>query len=331
LATDDSSLLPKPPPPRPARRDAAIEAAMRRFDGVEEPKAVASRGPHRGFGGRPQFGALVTASLVVVIGLPAALIAIRNSQVPPPPPPKPAAMKPAPVPSADATPQQEVQPAPSEIQLPTTPPAVLPAPDRRRALSDTADEGTIQSTPVASYAPAPPPSVTPAAPPPPPPPPPEPVAGMAESEATTTNEQSVVVTGSRLRAPESTRDQAQRKAFAQERSAPSDPAYRTFLNSLQVAIRSGNRTAVTRLIAYPLRVNASGTAQTYRDSASVIRDFDRIFTPRVKQAALNQRFDQLFSRDVGVMIGDGAIWFDHVCRGRDCERTGPVRITAINP
>jgi hypothetical protein len=33
LAADDTDLLPEPPPPRPARRDAAIDAALRRFDG----------------------------------------------------------------------------------------------------------------------------------------------------------------------------------------------------------------------------------------------------------------------------------------------------------
>ena len=33
IDSEDSVSLPKPPPPRPAARDAAIEAAMRRFDG----------------------------------------------------------------------------------------------------------------------------------------------------------------------------------------------------------------------------------------------------------------------------------------------------------
>ena len=34
---DQSAWLPEPPPPRPARRDAAIDAALRRFDGIDEP------------------------------------------------------------------------------------------------------------------------------------------------------------------------------------------------------------------------------------------------------------------------------------------------------
>src|SRR5881392_813072 len=75
---DDSALLPKPPPPRPAARGAAIDMAMRRFDGIEEPAAKPA--PARSSWTRtPQFGLLVTASLVAVIGIPTALIVIQNS------------------------------------------------------------------------------------------------------------------------------------------------------------------------------------------------------------------------------------------------------------
>ena len=148
-----------------------------------------------------------------------------------------------------------------------------------------------------------------------------------------------MVTGSRIQVPDSPRNPALRKsierAYEGRATAPDwvlgDAAYGTFLNGLQAAVRSNNRQAVIRLIAYPLRVNRDGTSKLYRDSAAVLRDFDRIFTPSVKQAILSERFEQLFGSDQGVMIGNGAIWFDHVCRGRRCERDGPVRITAINP
>ena len=63
----------------------------------------------------------------------------------------------------------------------------------------------------------------------------------------------------------------------------------------------------------------------------VLDDYDRIFTPQVKQAILNQRFERLLGRDRGVMIGSGQVWFDHVCRASQCSPPGPVRITVINP
>ena len=49
------------------------------------------------------------------------------------------------------------------------------------------------------------------------------------------------------------------------------------------------------------------------------------------QAILDQRLDQLFGRDQGLMIGNGSIWFDHICTNAQCSPRGPVRITAVNP
>jgi len=82
-ADDDPDLLPKPPPPRPAARDAAIEMALRRFDGIPDP--VAHKPPARqSWIQRPQMGLLVTASLVALVGIPATLIGLRDADRNPP-------------------------------------------------------------------------------------------------------------------------------------------------------------------------------------------------------------------------------------------------------
>ena len=109
-----------------------------------------------------------------------------------------------------------------------------------------------------------------------------------------------------------------------------DRAYAAFLTDLQAAVRRGDRRAVSGLVRYPLRVNSNGRARFYRSPAAVRRDYALIFTPRVRRAILAQRFEALFGRDEGVMIGNGEIWFDHVCRNMGCEPPGPVRISAIN-
>jgi hypothetical protein len=134
----------------------------------------------------------------------------------------------------------------------------------------------------------------------------------------------LVVTGTRiprtsLQAPSAA------KAVSPER------AYGAFLSRLQSVVRSNNHHAVIGLISFPLRVNASGGALTYRDAASVERDFDRIFTPRVKRAIARQRADTLFVRNQGAMIGDGEVWFDFSCPNASCSPRGPVRIRAVNP
>ncbi len=81
MASDDdiARLLPEPPPPRPARREASIAEALRRFDGVEEPPPVSAPRPSRWKGlGRPQLGALVSAALIALIGAPAAWMSLHD-------------------------------------------------------------------------------------------------------------------------------------------------------------------------------------------------------------------------------------------------------------
>ena len=333
MATDDSSLLPDAPPPRPVGRDAAIGTAMRRFDGVAdapEPQARPSR--RFGFGQRPQVGALITASLIVVIGLPATLIAIRENSAPPAEMKMPPAVsREAPAPVVAPQPEAEVaELADAGIKLPPPAPSNLPAPDRRRPLSD--EEAVAFSPPPPAAAIAPP-----APPPPPPPPAPQQEAYAAERDA---GDSQIVVTGSRIEAPRSlsprpfealnadtTDATAEAKAT---RGVLADPAYRRFLSQLQAAVRGNDRSRVVALAGLPLRVNVGGASRTYRDAQSVLADYDRIFTAKVRQAILAQRYESLFTRDKGLMIGSGEVWFDRVCRDRNCAR-GPVRILAINP
>lgn len=130
--------------------------------------------------------------------------------------------------------------------------------------------------------------------------------------------------------------QSDARAVAEREAEPNDVAatklaYRRFLSNLQSAIRANNKRGVANLAAVPLRVNFEGGARTYSDRAAIERDFDRIFTPRVKRAILNQRAERLFTNYQGAMIGDGQVWFDQMCPNDSCSPAGPVRIKAVNP
>ena len=133
----------------------------------------------------------------------------------------------------------------------------------------------------------------------------------------------IVVSGSHIRTTLQAPGAA--KAISPER------AYGAFLSRLQSAVQSNRHRAVIGLISFPLRVNAADGPRTYRDAKSVERDFDRIFTPRVKQAIARQQANKLFVRDQGAMVGDGEVWFDFICPNAACSPPGPVRIHAINP
>jgi len=340
----DSQLVPDPPPPRPAARDEAIAAAMRRFDGVEEPAPARSERP-RPTGGwlrKPQFATAMSLGLIAIIGGPLTWMAVRNGALEPPrePAAPPAASSPVAAPTAvpEAAPLARTNPPEG-----AAPPDLVAAPSLPEAKTDVApvvaapvDQRTNDSAQELAAAPPPPP---------PPPPPSAPPPAAKKAQGVVSND--IAITGSRIARPNLTsaspvtvvagrsaeRDEADvinSLPATRAATAPDwvlkDSAYSGFLSQLQAAVRSGNRDGVVKLVAIPLRVNSNGKSKVYRDAASVRADYDKIFTRSVRQAILRQTFGRLFGRDQGVMIGNGQVWFDHVG-----SPPGPVRITAVNP
>jgi hypothetical protein len=266
--------------------------------------------------------------VLVVIGIPAALIGIRNQ------PPKMEHAPPAVVPyeaecKGNDCPQAEPTARPAPKMSPGVPGSMVPRsppvpvqPIQERGVAP--NEGSVAETAppaLAVSAPAAAPVITAAPPPPPPPPPPAAVASAQRVSGTAVSD--VVVTGMRSPAPRL------EKSF--EAKAGEKQAYAPFLSQLQSALRAKDRRAVTALVAFPLRVNGEGETRFYRDARSIERDFDRIFTPRVLRAVLAQRADRLFVRDQGAMIGTGEIWFAQTCPDTSCSGPAPMRIIAVNP
>lgn len=206
---DLSALLPEPPPPRNARRDAAIEAAMLRFDGKEPTSTVAPPRPARPASrwsllGRPQFGALLTAALVGVIAVP---IWLSNGDqlTPKNQPTQPAAQEPVRA-GSPALPAPAAQPSGAQIARADTPIANPSSPVREtrsqaakpvvtgRVAETVAELPPPPAEPMPAFAPAPPP------PPPPPEPAPAPLQMAARTAEARDEAEAVVVTGSRIAA-----------------------------------------------------------------------------------------------------------------------------------
>ncbi|PJI89304.1 tetratricopeptide repeat protein [Sphingomonas koreensis] len=225
-----SGLLPKAPPPRPARREAAIAAAMRRFDGIAdapaEPQHMPARPPlwKSRWG---QAGAFASILLVAMITVPIAL------ETPPRTPPAPRSQAPVAERVAKADPRADSPQAPGPAR-PAKPPAATPdapsAPATRGAGASppaadtaTASSETAQPEMLASRLErAPSPRLAPPAPPPPAAPPPpmaeartdtpsivatagrtprpamEAAAPLSMAEKTEATDEGVVVTGARL-------------------------------------------------------------------------------------------------------------------------------------
>lgn len=195
---DDRDLgrqLPDPPPPRPDRREAAIDTAVARFRGKATP-ARPSPPRRRWTRVGPQLGAVAATALVVVIGppvwrsgkietpAPRPTTAIATDPVAATPPPRveiarPSATPTAAVPKA-AAPSSATKPDAAAETPAAKPPAEMPA---RTAA---APPVVVQSvtTPPPAYAPSPPP-----------PPPPAPAAPQ---QIAATPAEDVVVTGARV-------------------------------------------------------------------------------------------------------------------------------------
>jgi hypothetical protein len=333
---DQSAWLPEPPIPHPARRDAAIAAALHKFDGTDESAAPSPKRAKMSWASthRPQMAMLVSVMLLVAIGIPAALISLRNPPATPESTPpqamiykEPTAPERQPAVPAAAPVGQSKQTKPS-VPSPVTSPAIPSAKgvSAQPSGANRVEEPAPAPAPPVIVAAPPAPSTEPSAPspPPPPPPPPQAVAGAGEaaSQAAADN---LVVTGSRVPQPGL-------EAPNSAKAVPADRAgYQRFLPKLQAAFEQKDRRAIIKLVGLPLRVNFKGGPQVYRDTRSVERDFDRIFTARVTDAVLGQRPDALFVRDQGAMVGNGELWFRETCPRSECSHPGPVRIVAVNP
>ena len=127
---DQSAWLPEPAPPRPARREAAIQATLRKFDGTEDVVPAEREGPRRPWAsvGRPQVAVMASAMLLLVVGIPAALIGLRDA-------PAPQASRSRPhviiVPESQRFEPTQAKPAPT-AQLPPSTPRPLSAPPLRK-------------------------------------------------------------------------------------------------------------------------------------------------------------------------------------------------------
>jgi hypothetical protein len=279
---------------------------------------------------RRAIGALAAAAIVAVISVPIALDALRDL-------PQPAQQKAPPPVVADAA-----EPVPEAPSASDNLAASEPAADQAASAVVANDEPTPEQLAEAhqvdakreriglvaneqvTRSEAPPPAVAVAAPPPPPPPPPPaPAAPAARSQqyAADSAAQEIAVTGSRIPQP-NLESAAPLKAI----DASGD-----FLSRLQAALRANDRRAVSRLVGFPLSVRKEGRVETYRSRREVERDFDEIFTPRVRSEVLNQRPYSLRTRDDGRTKGSGRLWFAPACFNAECNPPGQIRIREVTP
>lgn len=81
-----------------------------------------------------------------------------------------------------------------------------------------------------------------------------------------------------------------------------------FYTNLRRAVAKNDKEAVAKRISYPLSVYSDKKQRKILNQKQFIAAYDTIITSKIKKALANQRLDDLFIRDQGVMVGSGEMW-----------------------
>lgn len=88
-----------------------------------------------------------------------------------------------------------------------------------------------------------------------------------------------------------------------------------FDRELRIAITRQDAVALAFLVTFPLRVNDTGGTISIDNAAALKMHFQDVFTPAVRTAILNEKFDDLGCNIEGIGYGLGVIWVNASDRG----------------
>lgn len=76
------------------------------------------------------------------------------------------------------------------------------------------------------------------------------------------------------------------------------------------AVGKGDRQTVAKLAQYPLAFSLGGKPVKAANEQEFLRAYDRIFTAKFVARIRAAVPHNMFARDLGIMLADGAVWFD---------------------
>ncbi|HUB83473.1 MAG TPA: hypothetical protein VMB03_31960 [Bryobacteraceae bacterium] len=126
-----------------------------------------------------------------------------------------------------------------------------------------------------------------------------------------------------LALPQAKPDSPCRNSTVEDYSKELAPKARAFLSELQSAVRGGDKQKIADMVLYPATVNFANRHRAVRARAALLKDYDAIFTAKVRSAIEKQSPECLFANYQGVMIGDGEVWFE-------AQPDGTMKIKTVN-
>ncbi|WP_454849448.1 hypothetical protein [Rhizobium binxianense] len=95
--------------------------------------------------------------------------------------------------------------------------------------------------------------------------------------------------------------------------------YKTVIDALQKAVSAHDVAGVAALVSYPIGVKVRGKETVVKSAKAFAEHYDGIMTSAITKAVVNQKYDDLFVNDQGVMFGDGQVWVNGICHDNACK------------
>jgi hypothetical protein len=99
---------------------------------------------------------------------------------------------------------------------------------------------------------------------------------------------------------------------------------RAFLTELRAAIASDGREKVTGMIKYPLRYHSGSKTITFHSAQEVLRDYDLVFSAKLRRAITEQQDWNLIGQAEGIGIEGGFIWISSPSQNGSFKVTGII-------
>jgi hypothetical protein len=110
----------------------------------------------------------------------------------------------------------------------------------------------------------------------------------------------------------------------------SDKALESFIVTIKKAIANNDKMWIADHLFYPVRVRISEKSTlAIKNKNQLLLQYDKIFTPAMKQKISSTFSFNLFSNYQGVMLGDGQLWVNNGLNGT--EKNPGFQIISINP
>lgn len=108
-----------------------------------------------------------------------------------------------------------------------------------------------------------------------------------------------------------------------------DPAaFHDAVVAIQQAVEDDDPGALAEWVQFPINVRIGDQVETLKDADDFTAAYSDLFTPQIKSAITDQRYEDLHVTYQGAMFGDGQIWISGICKTDACDDVD-VRIITI--